>query len=156
MDVLFVVCSNYVSSCYDHYPPCVTCVLQSNAHHYDGYTSSHLCVQEHWVSIMGLCWPQHYMQQQQPQSQIHSQVYANYAMGKFLFQSWAFHQFLMSCWCLMVSAFRLPFGYCVHQGGLNYRGLWHHNTIRWYPNYASWWWSDPCQECTEWLLLPWL
>ena len=40
------------------------------------------------------------LQQQQPQSQMPAQAYANYAIGstgKFLLQSCASHQFLMSC-----------------------------------------------------------
>ena len=101
VDVLLVVCSQYVSRCYDHYhhhSTCDCCVLQSITQHHEGYTyptsvgqitldqcdvalPPQLTLREMVRGSAGLT---NMPEQQQLQFQIPSQTYANYDMGPLL------------------------------------------------------------------------
>ena len=81
-----------------------------------------------------------------------------YFTGKFLFKSWASHQFHYMYWylfCCMLSAFRYHAGCHIHQWELNLWDLHHCNLLEHTHGrhmYSLVMVIGPCQECTEWLL----
>ena len=134
-----------MSSYCDHYhSTCDCCVLWSNGHHPNDYASSYLWGPDNIGSALygsattvdseghneGFCWPHIMPQQQQPELQIPSQAYANYAMGP-LQVSFSFRveppliSYVM-CWYLVwcfLSAFRFLCVCQIHQWGLNHWDL---------------------------------
>ena len=111
------MCFHYVSSyCqHDHYHlTCEYCVLWSNAHHYSCSASSHIRrsdnIRSAWCGsatkfdsqghYKGLSWHHHYDAATASVPNAFSgicQIYHESSAGKFLFKSWASHQFLILC-----------------------------------------------------------
>ena len=100
--------------------------------------------------------------QQQPQSWMPPQAYANHAMGPpqvgFSFRVEPSTVFFYMCWCLlwcMFSAFRCYAGCCIHLWELNHWALHHCSTLE--LGHGGHMCNlvmviSPHQECTEWLL----
>ena len=116
--IVYIFCSFFshlVSSYYNHYySTCDSCVLQDINQCYNGF---HLCgLSSIWSAWCGSAGLKTVLQEQEPQWQMPSQAYGNYAMGSLCFM-WAI---------IMVFAFCFQVFWCgcyVHQWGLNHWGL---------------------------------
>ena len=173
---------HFVSSYCDNYCHCSTCdyfVLWSDAHHYDSYTGSHICGPKNngsaWCDSAttvhseglyeGFCWSHNYAA-----ATTTSVAYAflgicqlchGSSRGEFSLSELSLPviSYMICCWLLhcLISAFRFPYSCHVHQWGWTIGSLQHHNPSE-YTLVSHMCLlvmvHGPCQECSEWLLLP--